>query len=87
MGVKPVGERVLIEIKMAEEKTSGGLVIPQTAQEKTQEGKVVAVGTSDSIKVKVGDKVIFDKYAGTQFKIGDKDHLIIKAEEILAILD
>ncbi len=87
MTVKPIGDRVLIEIKMSEEKTSGGLVIPQTAQEKTQEGKIVAIGNGENIKVKVGDQVIYDKYAGTQFKIGDKDCLIIKAEEILAVLN
>lgn len=86
MTVKPIGERVLIEIKMSEEKTSGGLVIPQTAQEKTQEGKVTAVGTGENIKVKVGDQVIYDKYAGTPFKIGEKDYLIIKADEILAVV-
>ena len=86
MSVKPLGERVLIEIKNSEEKTAGGIVIPQAAQEKTMEGKVVAIGESDTIKVKVGDSVIYDKYAGTQIKIGDKDHLIIKAEEILAII-
>ncbi|HRU43036.1 MAG TPA: co-chaperone GroES [Spirochaetota bacterium] len=87
MTVKPLGERVLIEVKTSEEKTSGGIVIPQTAQEKTQEGKVIAIGSSDVIKVKVGDKVIYDKYAGTQIKIGDRDHLLIKFEEILAVID
>ncbi|HOF02252.1 MAG TPA: co-chaperone GroES [Spirochaetota bacterium] len=87
MTVKPLGERVLIEVKTSEEKTSGGIVIPQAAQEKTQEGKVIAIGSSDTIKVKVGDKVIYDKYAGTQIKIGDRDHLLIKFEEILAVID
>jgi chaperonin GroES len=94
MTIKPLGDRVLIEIKTSEEKTAGGIVIPQTAQEKTQEGKVVAVGkgkiTDDGkqvpIEVKVGDTVIYDKYAGTQIKISDKDHLVIKIEDILAVV-
>jgi chaperonin GroES len=87
MGLKPIGDRVLVEIKASEEKTSGGLVIPQTSQEKTQEGKVIAIGTSDKIGVKVGDKVVYDKYAGTQYKMGEKDLLVIKAEDILAIVE
>lgn len=95
MALKPIGDRVLIEIKASEEKTSGGIVIPQTAQEKTQEGKIVAVGSGKTdekgnkipIEVKVGDKVIYDKYAGTQYKIGDKEFLVIKADEILAIVE
>ena len=86
MTVKPLGERVLIETKSSEEKSSGGIVIPQAAQEKTQEGIVIAIGDSNDIKVKKGDKVIYDKYAGTQIKIDNKDSLIIKSEEILAIL-
>ncbi len=86
MAVKPLGDRVLIEVKASETKTSGGIVIPQTSQEKTQEGKVVAVGESDAIKVKAGDIVMYDKYAGTQIKIDDKDHLIIKNDDILAVI-
>jgi len=87
MAIKPLGDRVLVEIKGSEEKTSGGIVIPQAAQEKTQEGIVVSVGDSPDIKVKKGSKVIYDKYAGTQIKISNKEHLIIKNEDILAILD
>jgi chaperonin GroES len=95
MALKPIGDRVLIEIKASEEKTSGGIVIPQAAQEKTQEGKIVAVGSGKTddkgnkipIEVKVGDKVIYDKYAGTQYKVGDKEFLVIKADEILAIVE
>jgi chaperonin GroES len=95
MTLKPLGDRVLIEIKASEEKTSGGIVIPQTAQEKTQEGKVISVGpgkmddkgVKHALDVKVGDKVIYDKYAGTQYKMGDKDFLLIKADEILAIVE
>jgi len=87
MAIKPLGDRVLVEIKGSEEKTSGGIVIPQAAQEKTQEGIVVSVGDYPDIKVKKGSKVIYDKYAGTQIKISNKEHLIIKNEDILAILD
>ena len=85
MAIKPIGNRVLVEIKALEEKTSGGIVIPQAAQEKTQEGIVIAIGDSDEIKVKAGDIVIYDKYAGTEIKVNDKDYLLIKAEDILAV--
>lgn len=85
MAVKPLGERVLIKVKASETKTSGGIVIPQSSQEKTQEGVIVAVGDVDN-KVKAGDLVMYDKYAGTQLKIDGDDHLIIKVEELLAVI-
>ncbi|HBD93574.1 MAG: co-chaperone GroES [Spirochaetes bacterium GWF1_31_7] len=85
MAIRPIGDRVLIKVKDSETKTSGGLVIPQTSQEKTQEGTIVSVGEVDN-KVKAGDVVMYDKYAGTQLKIDGKDHLIIKTEEILAVI-
>ena len=87
MAIKPLGERILIKIKSSEEKTAGGIVIPETAQEKTQEGIVVSVGDSPDIKLKSGDVVIYDKYAGTQIKIDDKEHLILKLEDILAVIN
>ncbi|MCX7882479.1 MAG: co-chaperone GroES [Brevinematales bacterium] len=87
MTVKPLGNRVLIKVKETEEKTKGGIYIPQTAQEKTQTGVVVAVGTDESIKVKVGDQVLYDKYAGTQIKIDDVEHLVLSADDILAIIE
>lgn len=87
MNVKPLGERLLILVKTSEEKTAGGIVIPQTAQEKTQEGTVVAIGSSENITVKVGDKIIYDKYAGTQLKINGQDHLIIKIDDVLAVIE
>jgi len=87
MKVKPIGDRVLIEVKMAEEKTTGGIVIPQTAQEKTQEGKIIAVGTGEKINVAVGNSVIFEKYSGTQIKIDGKDCLILKIEDVLAVIE
>ena len=88
MNVKPLGDRILIKIKESETKTAGGIIIPQTAQEKTQTGVVVAVGTDkDVIKVKEGDEVMYDKYAGTQIKVQGADHLIVKMSDILAVLE
>jgi chaperonin GroES len=88
MKVKPCGDRVLVKIQESETKTAGGIIIPQTAQEKTQTGVVAAVGTDkDVIKVKEGDKVMYDKYAGTQVKIDGAEHLIVKMSDILAVLE
>ena len=88
MKVKPLGDRVLIKIQESESKTAGGIIIPQTAQEKTQAGVVVSVGTdTEVIKVKPNDKVMYDKYAGTQIKIDGSDHLIVKMSDILAIIE
>ncbi|MCG8452033.1 MAG: co-chaperone GroES [Spirochaetales bacterium] len=87
MTVKPLQDRVLIKVEEAETKTASGLYIPDTAQEKTQTGSVVAVGDDDDlITVKVGDKVMYDKYAGTTVKIDGDDHLIVKCSDILAIV-
>ena len=87
MKIIPLGDRVLIKIAESEEKTKGGLFIPQTAQEKTQTGNVEAIGDDkDAIKVKVGQKVMYDKYAGTSIKIDGVDHLIVKAGDIIAIV-
>jgi chaperonin GroES len=88
MKVKPLGDRVLLLIEKEEEKTKGGLFIPETAQEKTLVGVVKAVGDdTDAIKVKVGEKVMYDKYAGTSIKIDDKEHLIIKMPDLIAIVE
>ncbi len=88
MKVRPLIDRVLIKVQESESKTAGGIIIPQTAQEKTQTGVVVAIGTdTDVIKVKEGDKVMYDKYAGTQIKIDGVEHLIVKMSDILAIID
>ncbi len=86
MKVTPLEDRVLVKPIEAEEKTSGGIYIPATAQEKTQEAIVVAVGSSDKIKVKPDDKIIHDKYAGTSIKIDGKEHIFLKAEDIIALL-
>ncbi|HAE21266.1 MAG TPA: co-chaperone GroES [Spirochaetaceae bacterium] len=88
MKVSPLGDRVLIKVLEGDTKTASGIIIPQTAQEKTQTGVVVAVGTdTDVIKVKKDDKVMYDKYAGTQLKIDGAEHLIVKMADVLAILD
>ena len=87
MTVKPLQDRVLIKVEDAETKTASGLYIPDTAQEKTQTGTVVAVGDDDDgITVKKGDKVMYDKYAGTNVTIDDVDHLIVKSSDILAVV-
>ena len=94
MKVKPLGNRVLIKVKQTEEKTKGGIFIPQTAQEKTQNGIVEAIGPGKkndkgeliAIEVKVGDEVVFDKYGGTQIKIDDQDYLLLSSDDILAVV-
>ena len=88
MKIKPLSDRVLIKTEAAEEKTAGGLFIPQTAQEKTQTGTVVAIGDDkDIIKVKAGQKVMYDKYAGTAVSIDNEDHLLLGFSDILAIIE
>ncbi|MFP3959181.1 MAG: co-chaperone GroES [Spirochaetaceae bacterium] len=88
MKIKPLGDRVLLKIQQEEEKTKGGLYIPETAQEKTQQGLVVAVGDDkDAIKVKEGQQVMYDKYAGTNVKIDGDDHLILKMDDIIAVVE
>lgn len=87
MNIKPLGERVLLKAEVAEEKTKSGLYIPQTAQEKTQTGTVTAIGESEDIHVKVGDKVMHDKYAGTAISIEGEDYLIVNASDIIAIVE
>ncbi len=85
MTIKPLGDRVLVKIEEADQKTAGGIYIPDTAQEKTQNGVVLAVGDDEEIKVKVDDKIIYDKYAGTTVKVNDEEQLILKAADILAV--
>ena len=86
MTIIPLGERVLLKAEKSEEKTAGGIFIPQAAQEKTQIATVVAIGDSEEIKVKVGDKVLHDKYAGTEIKDSGEDYLIVNAQDILAVI-
>ncbi len=95
MKVRPLGDRVLVKPLEVEEKKKGGIIIPDTAKEKPQEGKVVAVGKGKiteegktlPLDVKVGDKILFGKYAGNEIKIEDKDYLIVREEDILAIIE
>ena len=87
--IKPLADRVLIQPKEAETKTASGLYIPDTAKEKPQEGKVIAAGPGkkdEPMEVKVGDEVIYGKYAGTEVTVDDVKYLIVKQSDILAIL-
>ncbi len=87
--VKPLGDRVLIEPLTAEEKTASGIIIPETAKEKPQKGTVIAVGpgtNDEKMEVKKDDVVIYGKYSGTEITIEDKDYIIMKQSEILAIV-
>ncbi len=88
MNIKPLGENVLIKIKKQEKKTESGIVLPETANDdKPQIGEVMAVGDDEKkVKVKVGEEVIFAKYSGTEVKIENQEYLILKSEDILAVL-
>ena len=85
MNVKPLGNRVLVKTVEAEEKSSGGIYIPPTAQEKTQEGIVIAIGDSEDINVKVNNRIIYDKYAGTNLKIEDIEQVYINAPDTVEV--
>jgi chaperonin GroES len=90
MKVKPLADRVIVKLEKNEAKTAGGIIIPDTAQEKTQQGTVVEVGPGtekEKITVKPGEKVMYDKYAGTQIKIDSVDHLILKMADIVAVIE
>lgn len=87
--IKPLADRVVIEPQQAESKTSSGLIIPESAKEKPQKGKVVAVGTGtkdEKMDVKVDDIVLYGKYAGTEISIDGSDYAIMKQSDILAIV-
>jgi chaperonin GroES len=86
MSVKPLGDRVLLKAEAAEVKTKSGLFIPETAQEKTQTALVVAVGDDEVIKVKKGERVMYDKYAGSAVKIDNEEHLIVHYTDLIAVL-
>ena len=95
MAVKPLDDRVLIKRLEAEEKTSGGILLPDTAKEKPQRGKIVAVGNGKMLEsghraamaVKAGDLVLFGKYAGTEIKIAGEEHTIMRESELLGLLE
>ena len=89
MNIKPLADRVLLEPAKAEQKTAGGIIIPDTAKEKPQRGTVIAVGNGkkdEPMTVKAGDTVLYGKYAGTEISIEGKDLLIMKESDILAII-
>lgn len=93
MNIKPLGDRVVIKVKEEEETTKSGIVLPGTAKEKPQEGTIMAVGSGEivdgkkvELEVKVGDKVFFSKYAGTEIKVSEEEYLILKQSDILAIV-
>ncbi len=94
MALKPIGDRVVIELLEAEEDKVGSLYVPDTAKEKPQQGKVIAVGPGRQdgkdlipMTVKVGNKVLFSKYGGTEVKHSGKDYLIVSENDILAIIE
>ncbi len=95
MRIRPLGERVVVKPLPSEEKTKGGIVLPETAKEKPQEGEVVAVGpgrllengTRVAIDLKVGDRVLFSKYAGNEVKIDDEEYLIMREADILGVIE
>ena len=86
--IRPLGENVLVKMTKKETKTKSGIVLPDTVSEdRPQEGKVVAVGGSKLIKVKKNQRVIFAKYSGSEMKINEEEYLIIKNEDILAVIE
>jgi len=84
--IQPLGSRVLIRPLEAEAKTSSGIFIPETAKEKPQTGEVIAIGDDEDVKVKVGQKVMFPKYTGTEIKIDGVEHIIMDFDDLLAIV-
>ena len=89
VNVKPLADRVLVEPAAAEEKTAGGIIIPDTAKEKPQKGKIVAVGNGkpdEPMTVKEGDMVLYGKYAGTEINVEGNDYLIMRESDIFAIV-
>ena len=95
MNLKPLGDRIVVKALHNEEKTKGGIVLPDTAKEKPTEGEVMAVGTGKvlengqklPLEVKVGDRIIFSKYAGTEVKLDGEEYVIFSERDVLAIID
>lgn len=93
--LQPLGDRVVVRREEAEEKTSGGILLPDTAKDKPARGEIVSVGdgkllddgSRSKLQVKVGDRVLFSSYAGDQFKVGDDELLLMREEDILAIIE
>jgi chaperonin GroES len=95
MKIRPLHDRILVERLEEKEVKKGGIIIPDTAKEKPQEGKVIAVGNGkvnddgkrQALDVKAGDRILFGKYSGSDVKLDDKEYLILREEDVLAILD
>jgi len=95
MKIRPLQDRVIVRRLEEEEKTKGGIIIPDTAKEKPQEGKVIAVGKGKvnedgkviPLDVKAGDRILFGKYSGTEIKIEGEEHLIMREEDILGVIE
>jgi chaperonin GroES len=95
MKIRPLHDRVIVQRLEEEEKTKGGIIIPDTAKEKPQEGKVIAVGpgkilengTKTTLDVKVGDKILFGKYSGTEIKIEGEEFLMMREDDILGVIE
>lgn len=87
MTIRPLEDRVLLRPVKPEERTRSGIIIPDTAQEKSQEGEVVAVGDDASIKVKPGDRVLYARYSGTEVKVDGVDYLIVGRSDLLAVVE
>jgi chaperonin GroES len=93
--LKPIGDRIVVRPKTAEEMTKSGIILPDTAKERPQEGEVMAVGTGRimddgtvvALSVKVGDTVLFSKYGGTEIKIGGEEYIILREDDVLAVLE
>lgn len=85
--IKPIGERVLIEIEKIEEKTAGGIILPTTTENNNSNtGVIVAIGDLEKVKLEIGDKVIYEKFSGYEIKENDKKYLILNIENILAVV-
>ncbi|MBL4704488.1 MAG: co-chaperone GroES [Flavobacteriales bacterium] len=90
VNVKPLADRVIVEPEAAEEKTAGGIIIPDTAKEKPKQGTIVAAGpgkVDEPMTVEVGNTVLYGQYSGTEIKIGGKDYLIMRESDIFGIVD
>ena len=94
MALKPLGDRIVVRTLDPQEKTKSGLVLPDSAREKPQEGKVIAVGTGrlldeggvKPLEIKSGDRVLYGKYSGTEVSVGGEDYLILREEDVLAVV-
>ncbi len=95
MRIKPLNDRILVKRLEAEERTKGGIVLPETAKEKPKEGEVIAVGPGrlldsgkrQALELKKGDKIIFESYAGTEIKMDGKEYLLMKEDDVLGIIE